>query len=221
MNQGDDPGFLDRWSRRKRGTDTPPAEDTASHPPTATDAAAEPDAEAQRRLVESLPDVDSLSEESDFTAFLQQGVPEDLRQRALRKLWRLNPVFANLDGLNDYDLDYTDAAAVVENLKTAYRAEKGYLTPQEADEVPSTPTGERSDEATPATAASESAEPAQPPSRDTAHGTEARAADQPAEAAPDGNAASSSTQDEHADDDAPAPRPRGTAAQRRWGGGQA
>jgi len=215
MSQGDDPGFLDRWSRRKRGTDAPAADDTVNPPPTETDATAETDAEARRRLVESLPDVDSLSEESDFTAFLQKGVPEELRQRALRKLWRLNPVFANLDGLNDYDLDYTDAAAVVENLKTAYRAGKGYLTPQEADEAPSAPAEGRRDEAATTATTPEEAEPSQPPTRDTAHQTEDRAADRPSEV----NAPSSPTQDDRADDDPP--RPRGTAAQRRWGGGPA
>ena len=30
-------------------------------------------------------------------------MPEHLKQAALRKLWLSNPVFANLDGLNDYD----------------------------------------------------------------------------------------------------------------------
>ncbi len=221
MNQKDDQGFLDRWSRRKRGSDALSSEDTASHPPTETHATAEPDAEAQRRLVESLPDVDSLTEESDFTAFLQQGVPDELRQRALRKLWRLNPVFANLDGLNDYDLDYTDAAAVVENLKTAYRAGKGYLTPQEADEAPSASAEARRDEAAATPAAPEAAERSQPHPRDTAPAGEDRATNRPSEGTADGNAASSWTQDDASDADAPAPPPRGTAARRRWGGGPA
>lgn len=220
MNQGDDPGFLDRWSRRKRGTDAPPADDTVNLPPTETDATAETDAEARRRLVESLPDVDSLSEESDFTAFLQKGVPEELRQRALRKLWRLNPVFANLDGLNDYDLDYTDAAAVVENLKTAYRAGKGYLTSQEADEAPSAPAEGHRDEAATTAAAPEKTEPSEPHTRDTAPVVEGRTTNRPAEAVSEVNTPSSPKQDDRSDDDAPAPA-RGTAAQRRWGGGPA
>jgi hypothetical protein len=58
-------------------------------------------------------------------------VPEQLRKRALRKLWRLNPVFANLDGLNDYDEDFTDAAAVLEGVKTLYQVGKGMVTPEE------------------------------------------------------------------------------------------
>ncbi len=68
-----------------------------------------------------LPDVETLDEKSDFSAFLGDGVPEDLHRAALRKLWRSDSSFANLDGLNDYDDDYSIlaplAAAVAETLK--------------------------------------------------------------------------------------------------------
>lgn len=53
--------------------------------------------------IEDLPDIESLTFDSDFTVFLRQGVPEAIKRRALRKLWSSNPVLANLDGLNDYD----------------------------------------------------------------------------------------------------------------------
>ena len=59
---------------------------------------------------EDLPDIESLDEHSDFTVFLKKGVPEALRRQALQRLWRSNPVFANLDGLAEYDEDYSDAA---------------------------------------------------------------------------------------------------------------
>jgi hypothetical protein len=42
---------------------------------------------------------------------MKQAVPEELRRLALRKLWRSDPVLANVDGLNDYDLDYTKLGA--------------------------------------------------------------------------------------------------------------
>ncbi|MBD1549428.1 DUF3306 domain-containing protein [Roseibium aggregatum] len=65
-------------------------------------------ADGERMLSEEdLPDIDSLSYGSDFSAFLQKNVPEHLHRMALRKLWTSNPVLANVDGLNDYDLDYT------------------------------------------------------------------------------------------------------------------
>src|SRR3546814_6588933 len=84
--------------------------------------------------------------ESDFTVFLQDGVPEELRRMALQRLWRLDPVFANLDGLLEYGEDYTDAATVVENLKTAYRVGRGFMTDEELAEA-----GGTSDAAVPET----------------------------------------------------------------------
>src|SRR3546814_9251115 len=86
-------------------------------------------------VVEDLPDIESLGMDSDFTVFLQDGVPEALRRKALQRLWRLDPVFANLDGLLEYGEDYTDAATVVENLKTAYRVGRGFMTDEEVAEA--------------------------------------------------------------------------------------
>jgi hypothetical protein len=45
----------------------------------------------------------------------------------MRQLWRLNPVLANLDGLNDYDGDFTNAATDAPGVKTAYQVGKGLL----------------------------------------------------------------------------------------------
>jgi len=53
-----------------------------------------------------MPPVESLTEESDFSQFLAEGVSDVLRRTALRKLFHL-PEFNILDGLNDYDEDYT------------------------------------------------------------------------------------------------------------------
>jgi hypothetical protein len=85
-------------------------------------------------VVAKLPDLDSLTEESDFTAFLQDGVPEVIRRKALRRLWRLNPIFANLDGLNDYDEDFSALGIVAENIKTIYKVGKGYLDEDEDED---------------------------------------------------------------------------------------
>ena len=72
-----------------------------------------------------LPDPDSLAEGDDFKQFLTEAVPARLKTRALRRLWRVNPLLANLDGLLDYGEDFTDSAMVVENLQTAYQVGKG------------------------------------------------------------------------------------------------
>ncbi len=74
--------------------------------------------------VASLPAVEDLSKDSDFTPFLAEGVPDELTRAALRKLWHSDPEFAHLDGLNDYDEDFSIfkgiASAVTEILSTLH-----------------------------------------------------------------------------------------------------
>jgi hypothetical protein len=76
-------------------------------------------------------DIDALNYESDFTRFMQNDVPEALRRRALRQLWRSDPILANVDGLNDYDDDFTDTALAVKVLQTAHKVGRGYLDDDE------------------------------------------------------------------------------------------
>lgn len=75
----------------------------------------------------ALPDVASLDRDSDYTVFLKAGVPADIRRQALRTLWRSDPVLANLDGLNDYEDDYSRTRDLSPVVRTAYRVGKGYL----------------------------------------------------------------------------------------------
>jgi hypothetical protein len=136
----EDEGFVRRWSRRKeearREPLAKPVADTARRSDDRGNAAvpAEPGAapnDEPRSVVDDLPEIEKLRAESDFTVFLQDGVPEELRRTALRHLWRLDPVFANLDGLLEYGEDYTDAVTVVENLKTAYQVGRGFIDSEE------------------------------------------------------------------------------------------
>ncbi|MDX1781071.1 MAG: DUF3306 domain-containing protein [Thalassovita sp.] len=87
------------------------------------DAAEKSDAELLEDL--GLPDPDSLNPGDDFSAFMAKAVPERLRRRALRRLWTSNPVLANLDGLTDYSDDFTDAATVLPDMRTAYEVGRG------------------------------------------------------------------------------------------------
>jgi hypothetical protein len=83
---------------------------------------------------DTLPDIASLGKDSDFSAFLRQGVSEEMRRQALRVLWRSDPVLANLDGLNDYDEDFTVVRTVAEAVRTAYETGKGYLEDEDSAE---------------------------------------------------------------------------------------
>ena len=122
MSDGDP---FSAWSARRRKV----AEEEAAlrtQPDAPVAAAEEPD-EATYLADNDLRDPDELSEGDDFAPFMKVGVPAALKRRALRRLWRLNPVLANVDGLVEYGEDYTDAATVVENLQTAYEVGKGFL----------------------------------------------------------------------------------------------
>ena len=84
-------------------------------------------AKAEKLLTEAdLPSIERLTAQSDYTVFLKKNVPEALRRRALRKLWVSDPVLANLDGLNDYDDDYTIVTAMTMN-DTSYKLGRGLL----------------------------------------------------------------------------------------------
>ena len=102
---------LAKWSERKLAQAPSEAAETAALvEPAETAALVEPAGsvpdEARAEPPEDLPDIDSLDAESDFAVFMREGVPEDLKNLALRKLWRSDPVYANLDGLNDYDPEH-------------------------------------------------------------------------------------------------------------------
>ena len=132
-------GFVNRWSRRKQAlmeSDPPP--------PDAEAAGAKPQTEIENAPPPDLPDIESLDANSDYTAFLQDGVPEELQRLALRTLWRSDPVLANLDGLNDYDEDFGAAMRIgAEAMREfarleaaeakAAEAEAGEVSPQPDD----------------------------------------------------------------------------------------
>ncbi|WP_299078493.1 DUF3306 domain-containing protein [uncultured Ruegeria sp.] len=125
----------DFWSRRKAAVQ---AEVDAEHAAVEAQVVAAQQVELEEKtdaeiLAElDLPDPDELQAGDDVSGFMAKAVPDRLRRRALRRLWRLNPVLANVDGLVDYGEDYTDAACVVENLQTAYQVGKGMLAHIEA-----------------------------------------------------------------------------------------
>jgi hypothetical protein len=105
-------------------------------------------------------DFDKLNYGSDYSRFMKAGVPEAIRRRALRKLWASNPLLANIDGLNDYDEDFSDAALATKIIGSNYKPGSGYLSEEErlasyGDEARSA--GEASEEDAVALAADEDA----------------------------------------------------------------
>lgn len=121
----------DFWSRRRAAV-----AQEARAVETAETLVAEREAEAARAEISDdellaeakLPAPEELDSPEAVREFLASALPQRLKTRALRRLWRLNPVLANLDGLVDYGGDFTDSATVVENMQTAYQVGKGMLS---------------------------------------------------------------------------------------------
>jgi len=120
-----------RWSERKalarkeEETLQTVADEALPEEPSELAALEEEDTPAE--VVEPLPDIDSLTKDSDYTVFMGKGVPEHLKRLALRKLWRSDPLLAGVDGLVDYGEDFTTSELMGDAVKTIYRVGKGLV----------------------------------------------------------------------------------------------
>ena len=140
--ENDGEGFVARWSRRKI-EEKEPSKDTKSEvskleesaPLDADSTQDEGDeGDEEKTNVDDLPDVETLNESSDYTPFLKDGVPEKLKRLALKKLWKSNPIFGFIDGLDDYDEDYSAIGIVAQEIFTNYKPGKGMVDPDETEE---------------------------------------------------------------------------------------
>ena len=135
--------LIDRLNRRRarvaaesRGEVLPPIgePEDPNQEKAAGAAEASPESDADDALSEAellekydLPDPETIEDEAGLDRFFQGDMPERLRRMALRRVWRLNPLFRFADEMVEYGEDYTDAATVVDGLQTAYQVGKGYL----------------------------------------------------------------------------------------------
>jgi hypothetical protein len=111
QDQGDDgKSFLSRWSQRKQEAKQPGDAPSDADAPSAS--SAESEAEPAFDL-SSLPKLEDLTETTDITAFLRKGVPEGLRNAALRKSWALDPAIRNyVNPALDYAYDWNTPGGV-------------------------------------------------------------------------------------------------------------
>ncbi|MGH6923455.1 MAG: DUF3306 domain-containing protein [Propylenella sp.] len=132
----DEKPFLSRWSERKHAAR---AEEAASPEPQPDDGRAPPattkaqvvELDANRAAAEAI-DLEKLTDKSDYAPFLRPGVPVALKNAALRRLWRSDPVFAVLDGLDGNYLDFRWPATGSEVVKTAWKVGRGFLAGDDA-----------------------------------------------------------------------------------------
>lgn len=118
-----DKNFLSRWSQRKREAKLPDAESANAKPADKTEILparpAESDAEEAFDL-SSLPKLEDVTETTDITGFLRKGVPESLRNAALRKSWALDPAIRNyVNPALDYAYDWNTPGGVPGNSELA------------------------------------------------------------------------------------------------------
>lgn len=113
--------FLTRWSRLKHQTATEKKTETVK---------------AAEQAPAELPPVDSLTFESDFTAYLKANVEESVKRAALKKLLH-DPRFNVMDGLDTYIDDYTKNDPIPEEmLKTLEHARSTLFGPQQETSEP-------------------------------------------------------------------------------------
>jgi len=138
-----DGGFLQRWSKRKAAVsnDNPALADEQSL-----------DDENQALAEEKLPEAsleageddenltdedlcakyelthpDQCDDPEQLDDFFNRPLPDRLKQLAMRRMWRLNPLFRFADEMVEYGENYTDAATVLPDMQSAYKVGKGYF----------------------------------------------------------------------------------------------
>ncbi len=123
-NDDTEHGLLRRWSKRKlrsgpdagsgapsggNDTEAPDVHDTAAAMPEERAPEAGPDEPV--KTDDDMPDLDSINEASDLSDFFSPGVSENLRNQALRRLFRTSK-FNVTDGLDDYNQDFRNFEAL-------------------------------------------------------------------------------------------------------------
>lgn len=113
-----DEDFLKRWSRRKRAAEVTPE----SLPPAPLSdplekEVAKPAADTEPKADEEfdisvLPSLDSITANTDVTAFLRKGVPLTLTREALRRAWLADPTIRDFVGLAENAWDFNDPNAM-------------------------------------------------------------------------------------------------------------
>ena len=106
MSDAPSEGFLGRWSRAKRNAaKSQPEPEVTPEPPVETSAAPAPAPELlSQEELDALPRIEDLTEGSDIRTFLRAGVPRQLRNAAMRRMWMLTP------GIRDYSDPAVDYA---------------------------------------------------------------------------------------------------------------
>lgn len=92
MSADEDRNFLARWSQRKRVAAQEAMKEAESKAVVPTAEASAPAVPEEEDFdLSLLPKLEELTPSTDLTLFFKKGVPEALRNAALRKMWTLDP----------------------------------------------------------------------------------------------------------------------------------
>lgn len=111
--------FLSRWARVKADAKSPPAPEPERPVPAEA-------VEADAETIPELPDIETLTKDSDFAPFLRTGVPDHLRKAALSRLWASDPLFSKAEVYDLHMEDYNQPA-IPEIVRTAWKLGKGMV----------------------------------------------------------------------------------------------
>ena len=126
MSEKSREGLLGRWSRLKRESTAGKEGDSLTLDGGAAESApADVTGDIERPKSRSeplpeLPSIDELDPDSDFAAFMDPGVDDDVRRAALKALFR-DPDFNVTDGLDVYAEDYTKLEKLTPAMVAALR----------------------------------------------------------------------------------------------------
>ena len=127
---GDNRSFLARWSQRKHEAKQPDRDAPSVDADVPAVPVAEGDA-AQEFDLSSLPKLEDLTATTDITAFLRKGVPESLRNAALKKFWALDPAIRDyVNPALEYAYDWNTPGGVPGNSELGPRVDVGRLVSQ-------------------------------------------------------------------------------------------
>jgi hypothetical protein len=113
--------FFTRWAKIK---------DVPQNQPVQTEeiAAANTPEEVVPQVLPQMEDVDKLHDDSDFSAFMNEGVDEAVKRSAMKKLFS-NPHFNVMDGLDIYISDYSLADPLPPGMLASLRHAETLLDP--------------------------------------------------------------------------------------------
>lgn len=108
-----DDSFLGRWSKRKRAATEPQPLQPAPEAEVEAEAVAPEEESLSAEELAALPSLEELTPETNIRPFMRKGVPQAMRNAALRKMWMMTPAIRDYKNpAVDYAWDWNTPGGV-------------------------------------------------------------------------------------------------------------